>query len=734
MRFKQKIKFIHQLQSTDCAASCLCMIINFYKKKTKLSDVKALFEFSKLGVSIQDLIDVSEKIGLNQHALKINSTEIFEIPLPSIVYWNQNHFVVLEKITKNKNGSIFTIIDPSFGKINLPEYEFYQNWKSIHNKGIVIVLEPTENFYSYKFTENNINVNNKTFLGTAKKYILNNKWKYFLSVLLMLIAICLNYFIPFIFQRIIDDGITNKAIHIIYYLIIAQFTIFISGFAADFLSTFIITKINFLLSIKLKENLLYKLMKLPLSYFDTNLNSETYQRINDHNKIQTFITWKGIDFFINSINIIVFCAILFYFNNTVFFGFVILSVISMIWVLLFLKKRANNDYILFFNQSEYHNTIYEFIMNMPEIKINNAQNKFIDNISKVQEKINKIELKSLFLNIYQNSGVIFFTKLGELFAVVYCAIQVIDNQITLGVLLSISYIIGQITRPLMNTVNFIQEAQEAKIANQRIGEIYCNENETDSTNIAIEKISINNLYFKNVYFKYSGTANLFVLEDISFTIPKNSLTAIVGASGSGKTTLLKLLLAYHPVSQGNLFLDDFNMNNINKDDWREKCGIVLQDGKIFSKSLAENISLSSEKTDYKRIETACKIACLDDLIHNLPMGYNTLIGNNGLELSGGQKQRILIARAVYKNPDFVFLDEATSALDAVTEKRIHNNLITFFKNKTVLVIAHRLSTVKRADQIIVLKNGGIVEIGKHEQLVINKSEYYNLVSNQLDLE
>ena len=378
-------------------------------------------------------------------------------------------------------------------------------------------------------------------------------------------------------------------------------------------------------------------------------------------------------------------------------------------------------------------TIYEFIMNMPEIKINNAQNKIINRITKLQERLNELELRSLLLNMYQLIGVNFISKFKELISIAICAYFIINGQMSLGVLLSVSYVIGQLLVPVNNLTTFIKDAQDAKIANERIDEIHQNENEDAKKVIHIKNTTIDNIDIHNLSFKYPGKFSPFVLQHVDFTIKKNTVTAIVGASGSGKTTILKLLLAYYFIEHGTICLNDKNINEIFAAEWRNNCGIVLQDGKIFSGTIAENIAISNEKIDYDRLIEVCKLANILDFIGNLPMKFDTKIGNSGIQLSGGETQRILIARALYKNPQFLFLDEATSALDAENEKIIHNNLQEFFVGKTVLIIAHRLSTVKNADQIIVLKHGQISERGTHTQLVEKKGEYFNLIKNQLEL-
>lgn len=731
---KHKVNFFYQLESTDCGSACLCMILSFHGRQVTLTQIKKLFEFTRIGVSVEDIVQVSEKVGLNATALKLTLSQLEEIPLPAILFWKQDHFIVLEKIETKKQGTLYILSDPSYGRITLDSEVFAKEWQGNNEKGVGIVIETSENFILSVFTkEEKKSILTSPFFVSAITFLKKNKSKYIGATLLIFFSLIANFFIPFTFQKIIDSGITPKAIQIVYYLLLAQIVLFISRFISEFISHLILTKINFKLSINLKKDLLQKLMKLKISFFDTRLNTETLQRLNDQNKIQNYITWKGIDFVINILNIVVFGAILCYFNYIVFLTYLFLSSISIIWILIFLKKRAILEYAMFLGQSENSNVVYEFIMNMPEIKINDAQNNIINKILEIQKKLNSLELRSLFLNMYQNVGVDFLTKLKEIIAIAICALLIIDNKMTLGTLLSITYVIGQLINPVQSLVSFIRDSQDANIANQRIGEIYNNEDEDNNSKRHIENEKFETINLNNVSFKYPGNFNTFVLNNISFQIPNNSITAIVGSSGSGKTTLLKLLLSFYPTTGGDILLDEQNINDVYTNEWRKKCGIVLQDGNIFSGTVAENIALAEEVIDEKKLFNASRIACILDFVESLPMGFNTKIGNTGIELSGGQKQRILIARAVYKNPHYIFFDEATSALDAENEKIIHDNLQQFFKGKTVLIIAHRLSTVKNADQIIVLKNGEIAEIGNHQQLVKNKSDYFNLVKNQLEL-
>jgi ATP-binding cassette subfamily B protein len=473
-------------------------------------------------------------------------------------------------------------------------------------------------------------------------------------------------------------------------------------------------------------------MRLPISYFDTRLNTDTLQRLSDQEKMKDFITWKGLDLLICILNITVFSVLLFTINPYVFILYAFLSILSVVWVSFFLKLRATIEYSLFLRQSENSNHLYEFIMNMPEIRVNNAQTNIITNIISIQKKLNALELRSLFLNMYQLAGTGFLSKLKEIIAVAICSYLILNDKMSIGEMLSVTYILGQLNSPIHSLVGFIRDTQDANIAQKRVNDVYYESDENDSKKISISS-EISLLSVRNTFFKYPGSFNPFVLTNISFDIPINKTTAIVGQSGSGKTTLLKLLLSYYSPCQGSILLNDQPLHNYNSDEWRQLCGVVAQEGYIFSSTIAENIAIADPHFDIKKIETAARIACIDSFVNGLPMGYSTKVGNVGIHLSGGQKQRLLIARAVYQNPKFIFFDEATSSLDANNELAIMNNLQEFFRGKTVVIIAHRLSTVKNADTIVVLDAGKIVEQGTHSELTLRKGHYYELVKNQLEL-
>jgi len=730
-----KFKFCSQLESNDCGPACLTMIANHYHKNVSLKYVKEACSVTRMGVSVKDLLDGGRKLGMECNGLKLSITQLEEIPLPAVLFWKQDHFVVLYDVRKKNNQSNYYLADPGYGKININKELLEKEWLGNNPKGVALVFQNHEHPLHKEYENNSeINKENKVVLQSLFTFFSNNKVKYLLSFLLLIVGLSANWCIPIIFRKVIDNGIIGKSLNLVIILLLAQLVLFVGNFCCGFLSDYLLTKLNFNLSISLKENFLKKLIRLPINYFDTRLNTDTLQRLSDLSKIQTFLTWKGIGFFINMLNLIVFSVILFFLNKLIFIAFVILSAISILWVGFFLKKRAIIEYSMFIRQSENSNNLYEFVMNMPEIKVNQAQNTLVEKITSLQRKLNELELKSLFLNMYQLSGANFVLKLKELITIGISAFLIIESKMTVGTLLSISYIMGQLSGPIINLINNIQDGQDANISNKRVEDVYSVNDESSYITNERREVEVKDLVLNDVSFKYPGSFNSFVLKNLSLTIFKEKITAIVGTSGSGKSTLMKLLMMYYEPNVGSIFLGENSLFDINPDDWRSKCGVVLQDGHIFSGSIIFNITLcENENVDYDNLSNAIKISCLEEMLLNLPMGYNTKIGSVGMQLSGGQMQRILIARAVYKNPDFIFFDEATSSLDANTEKVIMNNLNEFFKGKTVVVIAHRLSTVKNADQIIVIEQGELIEIGSHSDLVYKKDKYYSLVKNQLEL-
>ncbi|WP_223654333.1 peptidase domain-containing ABC transporter [Hymenobacter psoromatis] len=730
-----KIKFYPQLESTDCGPSCLRMVLSYYNRTLTLNQIKSFFTITKVGISIHDIFVAAKSFGMDSLVVKISIEQLSEIPLPVILHWKQDHFIVLYGIVK-KNDIItkLSIADPAYGKINLSIEDFENNWINNDEKGVALVLIPDGNFFEpiqgLPLADENVL---KRVLLFTKKNIKGNSSSLLAATLFFLVAMITNWSLPIFFQKVIDLGIGHKNLSIVIILLLAQFAIILGNAVSDFANSKILLKVGFNIGIKMLKDFLLKVISLPISFFDNRINSDIIQRIDDQERLQSFLTYKLLSFIIAIANFIVFSGMIFYYNKVSFLICLTSSIFSITWMTLFLEKRKMLDYSRFSFASENKNNIYEIISGMSEIKINNAENKKINRWQEVQNNLNSIVLHSLNLNYYQLFGVNVLNRAKDVLIIAICADQVIKGKMTMGVIMTISYLLGQVTRPVEQIVDFIRNLQDATLSFERMYEVQQREEEKFNLNTSLPTSINNGFKIKDVSFKYPGSYNKLVINRINVEIPLNKTTAIVGASGSGKTTMLKLLLGFYYPQSGEILLDDIVFSELDVKYWRKQCGVVLQDGYIFSGTIGENISLSDTNIDEEKLISALNIACLHEFVLNLPMGYHTKIGRTGIELSGGQKQRLLIARAVYKNPTFIFFDEATSSLDANNERQIMINLQSFFKNKTVVVIAHRLSTVRNADQILVLEKGSIVESGTHIELINNESYYYNLIKNQLEL-
>jgi ATP-binding cassette subfamily B protein len=531
----------------------------------------------------------------------------------------------------------------------------------------------------------------------------------------------------------VDFGITNQDLHFIYLVLLFQFVLIISQMGIDFIRRWILLHLSTRVNISLISDFLSKLMKLPVGFFDTKLTGDILQRIGDHRRIETFMTTSSLTILFSMVNLVVFAVILAIYSLKILLIFLAGGLLYFLWINIFMKRRRTLDQKYFSKMAENQSKLIQIIHGIREIKLNNAERTSQWDWKNIQAGLFRVNMKSLSLNQYQEAGGVFINETKNILINVTAAIAVLNGNLTLGTLLAISYILGQLNGPIEQMISFFHRAQDAKISLERLGEIHDSEDEYQRETGVTVLPSIDKLVVSNLEFNYPGAIQRNVLENISLTLKKDTVTAIVGVSGSGKTTLVKLLLGFYPPAKGDIRAGDMNLQMMSPDLWRSQCGVVMQDGYIFSDTIAKNIAMGELDIKVDQLLYAAKMACVDDFIDQLPLGYNSLIGQEGLTLSGGEEQRILIARAIYKNPAFLFLDEGTSALDAQNEKRIMDNLQLVFRGKTVLVVAHRLSTVKNADQIIVLDKGKIVEEGKHNSLIAKKGHYFNLVRNQLEL-
>ena len=729
-----KFPFQMQYDSMQCGIACLQMICKFYGLNIGFNRLSNLCFATTEGMSLLGINLAAKELGFHSVCSKVSIELVKQAVLPCILHWNQNHFVVLYRTRRGKETK-FYIADPGKGLLVYKEKDLIQYWISTQSdgeeKGIALFLQPTSEFYKQQEEQMEESKHSFSFLfGYVRQYR-----RYFTQIIIgLLIGCVLQLIFPFLTQAIVDVGIRQKDIHFIYLILVGQLMLTVSRTSVDFIRRWILLHISMRINLSLVSDFFIKLLKLPMSFFDTKLTGDLLQRMNDHSRIEKFLTMQTLNIMFSLFNFVVFGGVLLSYSLNIFLVFLAGSICYAAWIGLFLKQRKQIDYLYFEKQTKNNNKTYQFITAIQEIKLQDCEQRRRWEWEDVQAELFETNMKSLKLQQTQEAGSIFINEIKNIVITVMTATAVINGQMTLGMMLAVQYIIGQLNSPIEQLMSFIYSLQDVKISLERINEIHEMRNE-ESKDKALEDFPCQsrNLRLKLVDFKYDPHALHKTLDKVDFEIPEGKVTAIVGTSGSGKTTLIKLLLGYYKVLEGEITISDTDINQYNLKWWRRQCGVVMQDGIIFSESIARNIAVDDGEIDEERLAWAARTANIDDYIMHLPLKYNTLIGQDGIGLSQGQKQRILIARAVYKNPQYIFLDEATNALDANNERTIVENLTEFYKGKTVVVVAHRLSTVKNADQIVVIDKGKIIEAGKHEELIKRQKAYYNLVKNQLEL-
>ncbi len=763
--------FYKQPDSKDCGPTCLKIIAKHYGKVLNIQTLRELSETTREGSNLLTLSEAAEQIGFRTLGVKLCANDLVEAPLPCILHWNKNHYVVLSPLTpkggifnRKKDIKTFTVSDPAIGLISYTKEEFIKFWignnaDETTKEGIALLVEPTPKFYQEttppdghpsKGGEKHSSFGFKmlfTYLKNYKSFIIQLIIGLFAGSLLQLIF-------PFLTQSVVDVGIQNQNIHFVYLVLIAQLFLFFGKTALELIRSWIILHLSTRINISLISDFFIKLMNLPISYFDVRMTGDIMQRINDHHRIERILTTSSLSVLFSFINMIIMGAVLAYYNLKIFVVFFIGSFLYFLWVTLFLKRREKLDYKRFSEVSQEQSKVIELINGMQEIKLHNAEKQKRWGWEYIQARLFKVSMKSLVLEQTQNIGSNFINELKNIIIIFLSAKLVIDGQITLGMMMAITSIVGNLNGPIVQLIGFIRELQDAKISLARLSEIHEKEDETQNDAEKTKEIPKDtDIVIKDLSFRYIGS-DIHVLDDLNLTIPANKITAIVGTSGSGKTTLMKLLLKFYEPINGKISLSKnsplegcpkdgvvkevvakkgLNLNNLTQKAWRNHIGSVMQEGFIFNDTIANNIAIGEDIIDKERLQYAADVANIKEFIEDYPLRYNTKIGSEGVGMSTGQKQRLLIARAVYKNPEMLFFDEATSALDANNEKEIMEKLNIFFRNKTVVVIAHRLSTVMNADQIVVLEKGKIIELGTHDELVALKGSYFKLVKNQLQL-
>lgn len=721
----------HQLDAMDCGPTCLRMITKYYGHSYSIQYLRKHAYITHEGVSMLGISDAAEHIGFRTMGVRITLEQLVqEVPLPCILHWNQRHFVVCYRIKKGK----FYIADPAAGRVVFDRTEFGRCWfsTSVEGKdtGTALLLEPGPEFGEREESEDAKNRKLSFFF----RYLTPYKRELFQLVLGMLTVSILQLIMPFLTQSLVDTGIRDGNLSFITLILIAQLVIFIARLSVDFIRSWILLHVNTRINIALISDFLAKLMRLPLHFFDTKMVGDIMQRIGDHNRIESFMTGSSISTLFSFVNFIVFGFVLAYYDLSILGLFLLGNGLYVAWILAFMKCRRELDIKRFAQAAGEQSNLFQLVTGMQEIKLNNCETEKRWEWERIQVKLFKISIKGLALGQYQQLGSVFFNQTTNILISFTAARAVVSGEMTLGMMMSLTYIVGQLTAPIEQFIGFARSFQDAKISLERLGEIHQREDEEQTLALKVNALPENRaLQIEDVSFSYDGADRDYVLEHINLTIPQHKVTAIVGASGSGKTTLIKLLLGFYEPNKGNIKVGDLSLKNMNPHVWRARTGCVMQDGFIFSDSIAKNIAIGAEVIDKERLLHAVTVANIRDFIDSLPLGYNTKIGMEGNGVSQGQRQRILIARAVYKNPEFIFLDEATNALDANNEREIMEHLHQFYKGRTVVVVAHRLSTVRDADNIVVLDKGQVVEEGTHEELTARRGVYYKLVKNQLEL-
>jgi ATP-binding cassette subfamily B protein len=740
--------FTHQLDAMDCGPACLRMIAKHYGKHYRLEHLRDQCFLTREGVSLLGISEAAERIGFRTTGVKITFEQLAQAPLPCIVHWKQRHFVVVYHLPNpskggakicsspfggGREGACVRVADPAHGLIKYTREEFLNGWLSMRHggedTGIALLLEPTPEFYQHDGEKND-----RTRLSFVLKYLRPYKKLITQLFLGMLLGTLLQLIFPFLTQSIVDYGINNNNLSFVTLILIAQLTLFVAQTAVEFIRSWILLHISARINISIISDFLIKLMKLPIGFFDTKMIGDLMQRIGDHSRIQSFLTSTTLNTLFSFVSFVVFVGVLAFYNLSLLAVFLVASALYVLWIVLFLKRRRNLDFKRFAQGAAEQSNLYQLITGMQEIKLNNCERQKRWEWERIQARLFRISVKGLALSQYQQSGAFFINETKNIVISFFAAQAVITGNMTLGMMMAVQYIIGQLNAPISQFIGFIQSAQDAKISLERLGEIHNRDDEEDAGENKIQTLPNEKSFtVQNLSFHYEGPHSEAVLSDLNLHIPAGKTTAVVGMSGSGKTTLVKLLLGFYLPVKGEIAVGDTNLQNLGKQLWRNACGAVMQDGFIFSDTIARNIAVGDDRIDTTRLARALKVANLKDMIDGLPLGVNTKIGQEGHGLSQGQKQRVLLARVVYKDPAFVFLDEATNALDANNERMIMDNLTPFFAGKTVVVVAHRLSTVKHADRIVVLNKGKITEMGTHAELTALRGEYYELVKNQLEL-
>ncbi|AXE19012.1 peptidase domain-containing ABC transporter [Runella rosea] len=757
----RQFPFYRQLDVMDCGPTCLRMVAKYYGRNYSAQELRELTQIGKDGVNLLGISEAAEAIGFRTLAIKLPLHKLLsDAPFPCIVHWGHNHFVVVQPArrtvpnpqwglfnslsltrTKGRNGTSrgIEVADPAQGLITYTREEFEKQWATTtsgnEKVGIVLLLEPTPAFYEENVLTNLKEGKEQNHIWSARigGYLWQHRRLVGQLAVGLVVASLLQLIFPFLTQSVVDVGVQTRNPSFILLVLLAQLALTVGRTSVEFIRSWLLMHLSTRLNLSLLSDFLIKLTRLPLSFFDSKQFGDIMQRIGDHHRIEQFLTGQTLNTLFSLFNLVIFGAVLAFYNLTIFGVLMIAAVLYASWVMLFLKFRRKLDYQRFGIAAKSNGSLVQLIQGMHDIRLAGAETPMRWEWEQLQTQSFKLGMKGLSVSQWQQAGALLINESKSIFITFLSAQAVMNGQLTLGGMLAVQYIIGQVNGPIEHLIGLLQSGQDAKISLERLNEIY--ELEDEENNDLLRGLSKDKyLYLKDITFTYTGAGNLPVFKNLSLFIPQGKTTAIVGTSGSGKTTLLKLLLRFYEPTQGQIRVGDTALTQLSHKYWRSQCGVVMQEGFIFSDTIARNIAIGVEGIDRAKLYHAAKTANILEFVESLPMGFHTKIGAEGNGISQGQKQRILIARAVYKDPQYIFFDEATNALDAHNESIIIDNLNAFFKNRTVVVVAHRLSTVKNADQIVVMDKGVITEIGTHNELALQRGAYYELVKNQLELD
>lgn len=724
-----KLRYTRQFDQMDCGPACIRMVASAFGKEYPLSYLRTLAHLTREGVSVAGIRDALREIGMESGTFELTLEQLrTRCPLPAILHWEQNHFVVLYDVKRSRwrGRWKYYVANPAYGKHAFSEESFAHFWLN-GERGVAVAVDPTQAFYDKKPVKEK-----HSFVRFARKYVWPFRWEMSQSAFGMLFGILLSLVTPFLTQAMVDDGIGLRDMGLIVSIMMAQIFIFVGTFSMGLISSWVSLYMTTRINIHILSDYLTKLLRLPMTFFETKSVGDYQQRLGDHGRLQSFVTYSTLQTFFSLVSAPFYLAIIGWYSPVILVAYLFLTGLSTAWMTYFFRRRKALDYEQFKISAENQNKQYELMSGITDIKLNAYEDYKLDEWRELQERQYRMSQKTLKLGQIQSTGFTVIGQLRNIFITCWIAAEVVDGNLTLGMMMSISTIIGQVNGPLSQLIGFLQQFQDAKISLERSEEVHLCKDEDSRLQTAVPAAAPLDIEVRHLTFSYTGRIGQPALEDVSFTIPAGRMTAIVGESGSGKTTLMKLLLKFYAPTGGDILLGGRPLADYTAKSMRQASGIVMQDNFIFSDTVRRNILLG-EPEDNARLARAVEMACLTDYVEKQPLGLETKVGSEGISVSGGEKQRMMIARAIYKDPQYLMLDEATSSLDAENERRITENLDRRFRGRTRIVIAHRLSTVKNADQIVVLRKGRVVERGTHAELVAQRGYYYELIQNQLEL-